>query len=53
MKTKFFILLLTFSLVNTNEELKTYKNHRVVSINIENDQQLKEIQALEAEPGVN
>lgn len=31
---------------------KSYKNHRVVSFRIENENQLKEIQALEREPGV-
>lgn len=45
-----FLLIVIFALAQV--ESKSYRNHTVVSITIENENQLKEIKQLEMMPGV-
>lgn len=49
---KLYAVLLIFAVFNLEALAKNYKNHKVVSFIIENENQLKEIQALEREQGV-
>lgn len=47
----FFVFILAISTLEV-KSMKSYKNHRVVTFNIENEKQLEEIQTLEMQPGV-
>lgn len=44
----FIVALLNFTLVNS----KSYRNYKVVTFKIENEEQLKEVQTLQMQPGV-
>jgi hypothetical protein len=49
---KLTVLLAFFGVFTAVTSLKSYKNHKVVTIKIENESQLKEIQNLETQSGV-
>lgn len=52
---KLALVLICFVLVSRSTEVhsnKSYLNHKVVTLRIENEAQLKELQNLELEPGV-
>lgn len=49
---KFAELLSIFAFVIISSNAKSYKGHKVITFRIENDNQLKEIQSLQGEPGV-
>lgn len=48
-----FLKLFTFlALVVASYQAKSFRDHKVVSFKIQNDEQLKELQSLEVQPGV-
>ena len=49
---KLVFILAVFLAIEHEAIAKSYKNHKVVTFRIENESQLKEIQALEREQGV-
>lgn len=49
---KLAIIILFFAVVAAEMGQKNYKNHKVLSLRIENNEQLLEIQSLESESGV-
>lgn len=54
MKLTLVLIAIVFISTSSSEvqTKKSYKDHKVVSLRIENDEQLKELQALELENGV-
>lgn len=49
---KFAKLLCFFALCIISANAKSYKGHKLITFRIENENQLKEVQSLQGEPGV-
>lgn len=49
---RFLKVLIIMTFVSVSYQKKSFDNHKVVTFRIQNEEQLKEIQSLESEPGV-
>lgn len=52
MKILCVVLILALTFITGHNSTASYRNHKVVSFKIENEDQLKQLKDLETEPGV-